>query len=155
MRNYAQVDHLERHLNTKHHREPIVEVVEYLIALAVLVDGVLGRQRHRAHAYHDHDEHVKVLVGDELVHGLANRSLVVQQEAARVLEDGSRPCRAVRLLERRRLTPRRWLRPGRGLWRHGDVLFAEQSGLAHGRLLLLSGDHLDINEKLIKNNMQN
>jgi len=39
---HAQVDHLEGHLDGEDHSEAVVEVVENLVAAAVLVDGILG-----------------------------------------------------------------------------------------------------------------
>ena len=46
------VQYLQQDLDSEHAREPVVEVRELLVPLALRLDGVLARERHGRHHYH-------------------------------------------------------------------------------------------------------
>lgn len=79
--------YLEQHLYGEDAGESVVEVGEYVVALAPLLHGVLGRQRHAAQDDDHHDEGVKEGEGDDAVDEDADWVGRAQQEHGRVGQD--------------------------------------------------------------------
>ena len=51
---------LEHHLDCEHSGEDVIEVVEDVVSVRLLLDGVLRRQRYRTRTDHDHNEQIEV-----------------------------------------------------------------------------------------------
>lgn len=71
---HERINYLERHFNSKHGRERVIEVVQVLVAFAILVDGVFGGERDRAAANDDHDQRVKVLQRHDVMNRFSETS---------------------------------------------------------------------------------